>query len=213
MLLLVVRLILELESYIVDIDDPYQIRGMRISKIEGFKFEGSKYDGIKIQVLADPRDIARRSIKLSCHKEKPTSEILLSMPYTEAPHWEEKTEFHEFSFDKTNQQILIDSEAVAISSYKRLPPAEKERNLLLKFPSYMILTDRPFVAPGKSTEKLQLVMRPRFTTPKNPFDTKKTFTVNKATWLLIDMSSERAMEDEDVDDSEAADLARQMAGM
>ena len=78
----------------------------------------------------------------------------------------------------------------------------------------MSLTDRPFVPVGKSTEKLQLVMKPKFSTYNSPFDPKRQLTLCKATWRLIDLNSERDMkDDDDEEDAAAAELKRQMGAM
>jgi len=95
--------------------------GVRISKIEGFLFEGSKYDGIEIQVVADPRDVAKQGFKLSMNKEKPGTELLLVTPMQEAGLWHGKTDYTDVlehpstNYGGRNQQVLDDSEAIAAS--------------------------------------------------------------------------------------------------
>ena len=190
---------------------------MRIHRIEGFRYEGSKYDVIEVQVVADPRDIANQGYKLFSKKEKPGTELMLVTPLLEAGLWMDGTSYSEISANNNlnakglNEQSCKDAEAIASTAYKKV--TKKERRTLLKFSSEMSLTDRPFVPFGKSTEKLQLVMAPKFTTYKNPFDASKSLSLCKATWRIIDLNSEQDLTLDTEEDAAAAELKRLMGNV
>ena len=142
------------EKYEVNLEDPWDQGDSCycVKKFKAYRYQGSDFNGVQIQVHGDSRDCKNDGFKLEAMAAKPTNKFKLTVPLWPAPFYKDHKKLEE----QLEHQSIKDGNLGANTKYKKVHASQRCRHMILVFPEEMMLTDKAFIAKEKPTDELEI---------------------------------------------------------